>query len=337
MGPDNQPQPAPPPGMMERLGQMVGVGAKKRDPKFYDLRNGTYSLQVSVGKSFPTQREENAEMLRAIIESAPGLTPMLADLMVEQLDTPIAKRAAERLRKMNPQAQDNQDEQVPPQIAAQLQQLQEQNQMLTETLKQQNEELKANRYKVDADYDAKLKEIQVRREIAMIQAQAQIRNTDVKAQTDEEIAEMKLEADLADSEADRQLDGAKTAATLRSKEREQDKKLGHEKQVKFADAVSRRSEQESSQRHDSEGRAADAFSRRREQAADHQQERATKAGDAVRERRKQVSNQEHDRDAQREGERHELTKTTLGQKHETKMAEEQRKADAAKAKSETKK
>ena len=348
MGPEGQPQPAPPPGMMERLGQMVGMGAKKRDPKYYDLRNGQYSVEVSVGKSFPTQREENAEMLRAIIESAPGLTPMLADLMVEQLDTPIAKRAAERLRKMNPQAQEDGDQQVPPQIAAQLQQLQEQNQMLTDTLKQQNEEIKANRYKVDADYDAKLKELQVRREIAMITANAQIRNTNVKAQTDEEIAEMKLQADAMGEERDRQHEGQQNERDRQENERaaQRDDNRAREDRQFEADSKERdrqaaREDRDAGNQHDARMKFADSLSRRREQESSQEHDRTTRAGDAMHERRSETEGRQFDRDTQRQEQRHELQRESLGdarqQKHETKMAEEQRKADAAKAKSEKKK
>lgn len=335
-GPNGQPMPAPPPGMMDRLGQLAGV-KPKRDPKFYDLRNGQYSVEVSVGKSFPTQREENAEMLRAIIESAPGLTPMLADLMVEQLDTPIAKRAAERLRKMNPQAQDDEQQDIPPQLQAQMQQLQEQNQMLTETLQQQNEELKANKYKVDADYHARMAELQVRKEIALITAQAQVRNTETKAQTDEEIAQMKLRADLVGDEADRIHDKELTAVQLSAKQQEQREKLGHDKQMKYADAITRRGEMEAGHRHDQEGRASDAWSRRMEQESGQQHERLTKAGDAMHDRRTQAADQDFQREDSEESRQHELRKTTLGQKHESKMAAEQRKADAAKPKSENKK
>src|SRR4030095_7940146 len=105
-GPGGQPGMGGPPGMAP-----PGMGPPKPMPmpKNYDLRKGQYTVEITVGKSFATQREENQDMLRSIIESAPGLTPMLADLLIEQIDTPIARRAAARLRKMNHQAKDEQE------------------------------------------------------------------------------------------------------------------------------------------------------------------------------------------------------------------------------------
>jgi hypothetical protein len=347
-GPNGMPQPAPQPGMMQRLGQMVGMPQAKRDPKFYDLKNGQYSVEVSVGKSFPTQREENAEMLRAIIESAPGLTPMLADLMVEQLDTPIAKKAADRLRKMNPQAQEGQDDPVPPQIAAQLQALQEQNAQLTETLQMQNEEIKSNRYKVDVEYDAKMKELQVRREIALITAKAQMQNTVLKAETDEEIAEKKLHVDLIKAEAEQQhererlqLEDQANERQAQRDERLADKDRQHEGRMKFADAMSRRSEQESGQSHERELGAADAMSRRMEQESGQEHDRMTRAGDAMHQRRSQSADQEFEREQTKQGQRHDALSQKRQQDHDSKQADADREVQQsqakAKAKSENKK
>lgn len=346
-GPNGQPQPAPPPGMMERLGGMVGMGGKRRDPKYYDLKNGQYSVEVTVGKMFPTQREENAEMLRSIIESAPGLTPMLADLMVEQLDTPIAKRAAERLRKMNPQAQEGADEEIPPQVQQMVEQLKMQNQQLTETLQQQNEELKSQRYKVDADYDARLKEIQARREIAMIQAQAQMRNTQLKTQTDEEIAELKVRADLHNDERDREHEHMESERDRQGEERaavrdavigreERRDNMQHEAMMSAQDRQAATEEREAGNQHDARMRFADAVSRRREQESGQEHERATRAGDAMHERRTSTEERQFDRQSQRDDQRHELRKEQMGQRHESRMAQAQQKADAAAAKAKPK-
>jgi hypothetical protein len=360
MGQNGQPQPAPPPGMMERLGQAVGIGPKKRDPRFLDLRNGEYSVEVSVGKSFPTQREENAEMLRSIIESAPGLTPMLADLMVEQLDTPIAKRAADRLRKLNPQIQESEqgEQELPPEVQQKMAAMEQQMTQMTEVLQQQNEEIKSNRYKVDKDYDAKLKELQVRREIAIITAQATVANTEKKTQTDEEIAGMKLQVGMASEERDREhesiegererrskvLDNELTRQFKRSDEHD---KMAHEagmtaverqaaREERERDIEASREERDTTLQHERQMKFGDAMSRRSEQESQREHDRLTRAGDAVHERRTQAADQEAEERGRREEQAHELTKEERAdirsQVHERRMAEEQRKAEAKKPK-----
>jgi hypothetical protein len=357
MGQDGQPQPAPPPGMMERLGQAVGIGGKKRrDPRFLDLRNGEYSVEVSVGKSFPTQREENAEMLRSIIESAPGLTPMLADLMVEQLDTPIAKRAAERLRKMNPQIQESEqgEQELPPEVQQKMQAMEQQMQQMTQVLEQQNEEIKSNRYKVDKDYDARIKELQVRREIAMINAQATVKNTDVKAQTDADITQMKIEAGAWDGERDREHEDTQSRRELLvdadQKERDRKEKrmeryegMAHEvrnqarervasREDRDVERADTREDRDATQAHEGQMKYGDAMARRREQDAQLQSDKDMRYGDALHERTTQAA--EHE--LEREGRDHDMTKTLLTenskQRHERGMSAEQRKADEKNAK-----
>lgn len=347
-GQDGQPQEAPPPGMMERLGQAVGIpGKKKRDPRFLDLRNGQYSVEVSVGKSFPTQREENAEMLRAIIESAPGLTPMLADLMVEQLDTPIAKRAADRLRKLNPQIQEAEkgEQELPPEVQQKMQAMEEQMQQMTQVLQQQNEEIKSNRYKTDKDFEARMNELQVRREIAIINAKATAGTAQIKAQTEEDITEMKIRAGAWSEERDREHEGTEgdRDRNMKTFNAERDREV---KREQHGDTMVRevvqsarerqdaREEREATLAHERDMKITDVMSKRREQESKQQSDRQVRMGDALHERRAQAADHEFAQRTGREDRRHELTKEERSdrrqQTHEAAMAAEQRKADKAK-------
>ena len=355
-GPDGQPQEAPPPGMMERLGQVVGMGKPKRDPRFLDLRNGQYSVEVSVGKSFPTQREENAEMLRSIIESAPGLTPMLADLMVEQLDTPIAKRAADRLRKLNPQIQEAEqgEQELPPEVKQKMEMMGQQMEEMTKVLQAQNEELKGNRYKVDKDFEARMNELQVRLKIATINAQSTVATAETKAQADEEVTQMKIEAGAWSEDRDREHESREGERDRNMKtfnaERDRDSKTKQKvadvakdliqtqqerqdaRDEAERDRQDTREERQSSQEHERRLGFAEAAMRREEQESKLEHERSVKAGDAVRDRRKQLSDHDFSERTGREDRRHELTKDERARQHEAKMAAEQRKADAKNAK-----
>ena len=258
----NGPQPAPPPGMMERLGQAMGR-PPKHNPKFYDLTKGTYGIEVTVGRTFATQRDENADMLRSLIQAAPGLTPLVADLMVEQLDTPIAKRVAKRLRAMNPQlAKEGEDSEIPPQVQAQLQAMEQQQQQLTQALQEATEEIKTQRYKIDKEYDARMQEVGARIRVAEIQAQSTIGATTLKTQTDEEIAMAELEAKSLFQQQELSQERELTIAGQR-----------HAKEIKVGDAVAKRADAIATREHDTRMRVGDAMAQRMGQRADHDRDR----------------------------------------------------------------
>jgi hypothetical protein len=283
------------------------VGLQGNPAQLYDLTKGQYSVEITVGKSFATQREENQEMLRSIIESAPGLTPMLADLLIEQIDTPIARRAAERLRKMNPAAKDDDEgqPQIPPEVQAQLKAMTEQNQQLTEALKQQTEELKANRYKVDAEVAIVKMEIASREKIAGLTAQTQAETAAVKTESAEEIAKLQAATDLREKKL-----------TIAADLQQQEDKQKHERSLATAEFV----REERGRDHERQMSEAEmmAQTRERRETEGHEREMTnTKAGHelvnaALKDTRKQkfdfyqgerdraVQTDEADRDRQQE-------------------------------------
>lgn len=67
-----------------------------------DLSVGKFDVRVSSGPAFSTRREEARESMTALIQAAPQLTPLIADLWVEAMDFPKAKEMAERLRRAIP-------------------------------------------------------------------------------------------------------------------------------------------------------------------------------------------------------------------------------------------
>jgi hypothetical protein len=120
-------------------------GWDKAVHKFFDLNNGRYAVTVDVGKAMATKREEGAAALGDLI---PHLPPEMAAVAtpdyVEQLDFPGAQGIAEKLRKALPPQLQPQDpnQQIPPQVQAQMQQMgmqlqQAQQYIQTEQAKQQ--------------------------------------------------------------------------------------------------------------------------------------------------------------------------------------------------------
>lgn len=123
----------------------------------YDVTAGRYDVVCNVGPSFTTKRQEAAESMTQMVTAFPPLMQLAGDLMVKNFDWPGAQEVAERLKKMlPPQLQDNEgQQQIPPQVQQQMQQM---GQMI--------EQLTAELNKARDESDAKLIETESRERIA---------------------------------------------------------------------------------------------------------------------------------------------------------------------------
>jgi hypothetical protein len=63
-----------------------------------DLSKGTYDVEVTIGPSFQTARQEALDTLIAMSEAMPQNAPLIADLLAKNIDTPDAQEMARRLR-----------------------------------------------------------------------------------------------------------------------------------------------------------------------------------------------------------------------------------------------
>ena len=91
-------------------------------PRLYDLRVGRYDVVVNAGPGYATQRQEALSVLTQMTVAMPQTMQFAADLLVSQLDIPQAQALSERLQKLLPTALQT-DESGQPTQAAQLQQL----------------------------------------------------------------------------------------------------------------------------------------------------------------------------------------------------------------------
>lgn len=126
-----------------------------QQPEHYDVTTlDQYSVVVEVGKAFSTRREEGVAMMSDLAQAAPQLVPVFADLWVGDMDFPSASKIAERLKKANPLARDEQNPQVDvQQLQAQLGAMQQQLQQL------QPEAIKMQIAQLDAETKVKIAEI----------------------------------------------------------------------------------------------------------------------------------------------------------------------------------
>jgi len=98
-----------PDGTNQRVAVNVPFQNEQGMQQVFDLTVGKYDVEVSIGPSYTTQREETAENMLRFIQAVPQAGMLLADLFAKSLDWPGADKIEERLRLL-----------LPPQIQATL-------------------------------------------------------------------------------------------------------------------------------------------------------------------------------------------------------------------------
>lgn len=174
--------------------------------KVNDLSRGRYDVTVTVGPTFATQRMEAAELLTNIMQSAPDTAPILADLVVKNMDGPGTDEASKRLRRLaiknglvpatDEDKEDEQKNPTPPNPMAEL----------------EMREKKLMGDKVELENMALAKEIQAPPEqqqtdnpaLEMAKLQAQREIAAMNAESAERIKAMELQAEAQQRELDRQ-------------------------------------------------------------------------------------------------------------------------------------
>jgi hypothetical protein len=88
----------------------------------HDITTGKYDLTVTTGPSYTTMRQEAAESMTEMGRAFPPLLQAAGDIMIKNMDWPGAQEIADRLKKMNPVLQ---QQNIPPELQQQLQQMQQ--------------------------------------------------------------------------------------------------------------------------------------------------------------------------------------------------------------------
>jgi hypothetical protein len=93
----------------ERVERIIGhdgiekmVDINKEDPSTGDIMNdlskGTYDVEVTIGPSFQSARQEALDTLISFAEAMPQSAPVIGDLIAKNIDSPDAQEMANRLR-----------------------------------------------------------------------------------------------------------------------------------------------------------------------------------------------------------------------------------------------
>ena len=124
--------------------------------KIFNPGVGKYDVTIDTGPSYSTQRQQAADFIGNAIQRDPSIMQVAGDLVWKVQDFPLSEEFAERFRKIPSIAQLIDDEnggEIPPQVQAQMQQMQQQLQALDKAYQDVESENEA--LKKDKEYDFK--------------------------------------------------------------------------------------------------------------------------------------------------------------------------------------
>jgi hypothetical protein len=154
----------------------------------YDLSTGRYDVAVSVAPSYQSQRKESVDAMIQLLQAFPLAAPYALDVLVKNMDWPGAKQLAERFKHLVPaEARDDQGQgQIPPEVAQQMQQMQQQLQMAGQQVEQLQQIIQT-----------KAQELSMQARIRQMEIESQERLADKKAQLEVLKIEEKAKAEAA--------------------------------------------------------------------------------------------------------------------------------------------
>jgi hypothetical protein len=159
----------------DETAKVVRVNGVDEDGKLFDLTQGKYDLTVTSGPSYTTRRQENLAVLMSMAQSIPAIANAAPDLVVSQLDVPIAKPLAKRLKAtLPPQLQADEDKNKPD-VGVMMQKMQQSQQVIEQLTQALNA--------AQDEHQLKIMEFQTKKEIAAIQADATVRAAFIRSES----------------------------------------------------------------------------------------------------------------------------------------------------------
>jgi hypothetical protein len=235
--------------------------------KHYALNVGEYDVVVTVGPSYTTARAEGADTLQQFFKAAPQLVPLLGDLWVGSLDYPWSREAARRLKLAAPQNIVNEPEKgqnaIPPQLQAQLTDLQNQLGQAHQFAASLHEQLMTKQPEIDARVKIAQMQEETKRSIAIATIDAG-RGEAILASEDSAAQK------LATLQAQQQTQGRDHAHQLNMAARTQQAAALSQQSKQLAAAGQQASSQGADAAAQASGQAADARSQASSQQADAQ-------------------------------------------------------------------
>lgn len=143
----------------------------------YELGRGKYDVAVDVGPSFATKRQEAVASMLEMSKANPQVMAVAGDLLVKNMDWQGAQEISARLKKTidpNIIGDDKNKQQVPPEMQAQMQQMNSMIDQLTQKLNEANEQIKTKSIEIESKERIAFAQMEVdlKKELFKSQAQA---------------------------------------------------------------------------------------------------------------------------------------------------------------------
>jgi Phage P22-like portal protein len=163
----------------------------KKISKIYDIGVGRYDVTVSVGPSFQTKRQEQAQQIMQLISAYPELMHVCGDILISDMDFEQAKEIAERVKRTIPPNILGEDDGTDPEESlarkdAELQQLMQQHQQLAQELQQASQVIQTKQVEAKNKFD-----------IAKMQQDAKDASDKLNRETQITVAEINTKAQMA--------------------------------------------------------------------------------------------------------------------------------------------
>jgi hypothetical protein len=184
-GPDGRPQPA----------QSAPGLSPRGDVKTYDLRKGSYGVNVTIGKSWQTRLQQGEAEIGAVLQANPALMPLIGPTYFKFRDFPGSPEIAEILKKMRAQQYpflEQEENQQPDaqQLQAQLQALQQQLQAMQAQLQQAGQIIQTKQVEVQGKAQTEQAKIQAEVQLKQIEAKLKLDLEDARNRTQIAVAEI---------------------------------------------------------------------------------------------------------------------------------------------------
>ena len=179
--------------------------------KTYTLtKDVQFNVAVKVSKNYDTRRQQEATTIGELLSGAPELMTWFGDLFFKNQDGPGHMEMADRAKVMlDPKILQmieakKQGAEIPPQVQAQLAQLQQQNQELQQAAGELQTQLQTDAVKEQAETARKAAQLESERAIAQLKADTEIAKAEIDARTKLQLEELKLRGAAMQAEIDAQ-------------------------------------------------------------------------------------------------------------------------------------
>lgn len=137
----------------------------KKADGIYDLQAGKYDVDVDVGPSYATKRQETVDFITAIAQREPRILEVAGDLLFKSMDTPYSEEIAKRIKSiMSPELLDDDP------MAAKLEQASKAMQQMQEQLDMALAALEDKKKNEQVQNAIDMKEVQIKEQDVQIKA-----------------------------------------------------------------------------------------------------------------------------------------------------------------------